>query len=112
VPSFNLDGSLAGKTTLTDPLGGEYYTNDVAGTTATRPYGLGPRVPMYVISPWSRGGWVRSEVFDHTSTIRFLEASARCASAPDAGPRSALRACAAVCAALTRGRSCTATSWK
>jgi phospholipase C len=28
---------------------------------------------MYVISPWSRGGWVDSEVFDHTSVIRFLE---------------------------------------
>jgi len=30
-------------------------------------------VPMYVISPWSKGGWVNSEVFDHTSVIRFLE---------------------------------------
>lgn len=39
-----------------------------------RPYGLGPRVPMYVISPWSRGGFVNSQVFDHTSVIRFLEA--------------------------------------
>jgi len=39
-----------------------------------RPYGLGPRVPMYVVSPWSRGGFVSSEVFDHTSVIRFLEA--------------------------------------
>jgi len=38
-----------------------------------RPYGLGPRVPMYVISPWSRGGFVNSQVFDHTSVIRFLE---------------------------------------
>ena len=38
-----------------------------------RPYGLGPRVPMYVISPWSRGGWVNSQVFDHTSVLRFLE---------------------------------------
>lgn len=38
-----------------------------------RPYGLGARVPMYVISPWSRGGWVNSQVFDHTSVIRFLE---------------------------------------
>lgn len=38
-----------------------------------RPYGMGPRVPMYVISPWSKGGWVNSEVFDHTSVIRFLE---------------------------------------
>jgi phospholipase C len=38
-----------------------------------RPYGLGPRVPLYVISPWSKGGWVNSEVFDHTSVIRFIE---------------------------------------
>jgi phospholipase C len=38
-----------------------------------RPYGLGPRVPMLVISPWSRGGWVNSQVFDHTSIIRFME---------------------------------------
>ncbi|MBV8682401.1 MAG: phospholipase C, phosphocholine-specific [Caulobacteraceae bacterium] len=38
-----------------------------------RPYGLGPRAPMYVISPWSRGGWVDSQVYDHTSVIRFLE---------------------------------------
>ncbi|HEY3753402.1 MAG TPA: phospholipase C, phosphocholine-specific [Pseudonocardiaceae bacterium] len=37
------------------------------------PIGLGPRVPMTVISPWSRGGWVNSQVFDHTSVIRFLE---------------------------------------
>lgn len=38
-----------------------------------RPYGLGPRVPCYVVSPWSRGGWVNSQLFDHTSVIRFLE---------------------------------------
>ncbi|WP_329578549.1 phospholipase C, phosphocholine-specific [Kitasatospora sp. NBC_01250] len=37
------------------------------------PIGLGPRVPMIVISPWSRGGRVNSEVFDHTSVLRFLE---------------------------------------
>jgi len=37
------------------------------------PYGLGVRVPMIVVSPWSRGGWVCSEVFDHTSLIRFIE---------------------------------------
>lgn len=37
------------------------------------PYGLGFRVPMLVISPWTRGGWVSSEVFDHTSVLRFLE---------------------------------------
>jgi phospholipase C len=37
------------------------------------PYGLGQRVPMIVASPWSRGGFVTSEVLDHTSIIRFIE---------------------------------------
>jgi phospholipase C len=40
---------------------------------APGPYGLGVRVPMLVVSPWSKGGFVCSEVFDHTSTIRFIE---------------------------------------
>lgn len=44
-------------------------TSDVAG-----PIGLGPRVPTMVVSPFSRGGFVSSDVFDHTSTLRFLEA--------------------------------------
>lgn len=35
--------------------------------------GLGFRVPMYIVSPWSRGGKVCSQVFDHTSTLQFLE---------------------------------------
>jgi phospholipase C len=38
------------------------------------PVGLGVRVPMFVVSPWSKGGYVCSEVFDHTSVLRFLEA--------------------------------------
>ncbi|MDR3510608.1 MAG: phospholipase C, phosphocholine-specific [Caulobacteraceae bacterium] len=38
------------------------------------PVGLGPRVPLIVVSPWTKGGWVNSQVFDHTSVIRFLEA--------------------------------------
>ncbi|MEJ7557434.1 MAG: phospholipase C, phosphocholine-specific [Pedobacter sp.] len=37
------------------------------------PIGLGYRVPMLIASPWSRGGYVNSQVFDHTSTIMFLE---------------------------------------
>ncbi len=37
------------------------------------PYGMGVRVPMIVVSPWSKGGWVNSQVFDHTSMIRFIE---------------------------------------
>ncbi len=38
-----------------------------------RPVGFGARVPMIVVSPWSVGGWVNSEVFDHTALIQFLE---------------------------------------
>lgn len=37
------------------------------------PIGFGVRVPMIVISPWSKGGYVSSEVFDHTSIIQFIE---------------------------------------
>jgi phospholipase C len=37
------------------------------------PIGLGIRVPCLIVSPWSRGGRVCSQVFDHTSVIRFLE---------------------------------------
>jgi phospholipase C len=38
-----------------------------------QPIGLAPRVPMTVVSPWTIGGFVDSEVFDHTSVLRFLE---------------------------------------
>lgn len=37
------------------------------------PVGMGYRVPMVIASPWTRGGWVNSQVFDHTSNIQFLE---------------------------------------
>ena len=59
---------------------GEYHEHLVSYRSSAQdkallhqPYGLGPRVPMLVISPWSRGGWVNSQVFDHTSVIRFME---------------------------------------
>lgn len=38
-----------------------------------KPLGLGVRVPMLIVSPWTVGGYVCSEVFDHTSANRFLE---------------------------------------
>lgn len=37
------------------------------------PIGGGFRVPCIVISPWTAGGWVCSEPFDHTSVLQFLE---------------------------------------
>lgn len=78
-PSYDRDGKLMGKATF--DLAGHYF-NDVQGkyrapedvvSGGVRPWGLGPRVPMYVVSPWSKGGWVSSEVFDHTSVGRFIE---------------------------------------
>lgn len=41
--------------------------------TQASPVGLGYRVPMVIVSPWTRGGYVNSQVFDHTSSIQFLE---------------------------------------
>ena len=55
---------------------GEYVTVDplpAAASGVAGPLGLGFRVPMLVVSPFSRGGHISSEVFDHTSQIRFLE---------------------------------------
>jgi phospholipase C len=40
---------------------------------ADAPVGLGFRVPCLIISPFSRGGYVCSETFDHTSTLRLIE---------------------------------------
>jgi phospholipase C len=37
------------------------------------PIGGGFRVPAVVVSPWTAGGWVASERFDHTSVLQFLE---------------------------------------
>ena len=56
---------------------GEYYDGRMTfsgKSDAPGNFGLGVRVPMIVASPWSMGGWVCSETFDHTSIVRFLEA--------------------------------------
>jgi phospholipase C len=45
----------------------------VTNTTPNGPIGLGVRVPFLAISPWSKGGYVNSQVFDHTSVIQFIE---------------------------------------
>jgi phospholipase C len=67
---------------VTAPVGtpGEYVTAPavpdptVMGSPAiTGPIGLGFRVPMLIISPFARGGFVSSDLFDHTSLLRFLE---------------------------------------
>jgi len=42
-------------------------------STLDSPIGLGYRVPMIIASPWTKGGWVNSEIFDHTSSLQFME---------------------------------------
>jgi phospholipase C len=67
---------------LTAPPGtpGEYVTaapvpdpSALGNPAINGPIGLGFRVPMLIISPFSRGGFVSSDLFDHTSVLRFLE---------------------------------------
>ncbi len=70
VPPTPPQSSAQGKSTVST-------VNEIfPGTTdnPAGPYGLGLRVPMVIVSPWTRGGWVNSQLFDHTSLIRFLEA--------------------------------------
>ncbi|RYD28953.1 MAG: DUF756 domain-containing protein, partial [Verrucomicrobiaceae bacterium] len=50
-----------------------YHQKHPQEGTAAGPIGLGFRVPLLIASPWSRGGMVCSEVFDHTSILQFLE---------------------------------------
>jgi phospholipase C len=71
---------LTGKCTPGIDTSVEYIRRDrelqegVASKEArTAPAGLGFRVPMVIASPWSRGGRVCSQVFDHTSVFRFVQ---------------------------------------
>jgi phospholipase C len=55
---------------------GEYLTVKPLPATAggiRGPIGLGFRVPCIIVSPWSRGGFVCSDTFDHTSVLRLIE---------------------------------------
>ncbi|MCF4164777.1 phospholipase C, phosphocholine-specific [Zavarzinia compransoris] len=79
--SLNPDGSPAGASTISDDdLQWERFNHPAPTGTRSQPdpdgrvYGPGPRVPCFVVSPWSKGGWVNSQVFDHTSVLRFIEA--------------------------------------
>ncbi|WP_022975198.1 phosphocholine-specific phospholipase C [Nevskia ramosa] len=91
--SIAADGRPAGASTVDDRLDRHQGSSLV---DRNWPYGPGPRVPMTVISPWSRGGWVCSETYDHTSIIRFLEARFG-VEEPNISPRRR-----AICGDLTR----------
>src|ERR1700689_5073297 len=65
------DGFFDHVTPPTAPTGtaGEFITVD----GASAPIGLGFRVPCIIVSPWTVGGYVCHDTFDHTSVIRLLE---------------------------------------
>ncbi|MFI8435307.1 phosphocholine-specific phospholipase C [Streptomyces sp. NPDC079020] len=69
VPPYPPSSAAQGLSTV--DVGPDLYRGGIA--YAAGAYGLGPRVPMLVVSPWSTGGYVCSEVFDHTSILRFME---------------------------------------
>ena len=55
---------------------GEYLTArkmPPQGGNVRGPIGLGFRVPAIIVSPWTRGGFVCSDVLDHTSVLRLIE---------------------------------------
>jgi phospholipase C len=48
--------------------------NEIVTTSIPHgPIGFAQRVPFVAISPWSKGGYVNSQVFDHTSLVQFIE---------------------------------------
>src|SRR5580692_9136289 len=58
----------------TAPAGtaGEFIPTSVT-KDAPGPIGLGFRVPCIIVSPWTVGGFVCHDTFDHTSVTRLLE---------------------------------------
>ena len=80
VPPFvapHPDKKETGFASDTIPTGVEYVTASQQSSDADdmreSAIGLGFRVPLVIASPWSRGGWVNSEVCDHTSSLQLLE---------------------------------------
>jgi phospholipase C len=50
------------------------------------PIGAGFRVPCFIISPWTVGGRIFSEVSDHTSCLQLIEAAAAAGGLSGKGP--------------------------
>ncbi|WP_199546021.1 phosphocholine-specific phospholipase C [Streptomyces sp. N35] len=69
VPPYVPSSAAQGKSTV--ETASDYFNGNAS--YAAGHYGMGQRVPMLVVSPWSTGGYVNSQVFDHTSIIRFME---------------------------------------
>jgi len=72
-PTPPTTASLHGGGQSTVNTTGELTLETQFNIPAGHPIGVGWRVPLMLISPWSRGGYVYSEVADHTSVIQFIE---------------------------------------
>ncbi|WP_294332403.1 phosphocholine-specific phospholipase C [uncultured Sphingomonas sp.] len=66
-------GRYRGHSTV--PVDGEAkdYAGKAQAGDEAHPIGLGIRTPAIIVSPWSRGGQVCSQLFDHTSVLQFME---------------------------------------
>jgi phospholipase C len=53
-----------------DDFGGFY---DHVAPPQMDQFGLGPRVPLLIISPYAKSGYVSHTVYDHTSVLKFVE---------------------------------------
>ncbi|HLX88882.1 MAG TPA: alkaline phosphatase family protein [Acidimicrobiales bacterium] len=79
-PTATVDNGLALSGARYD---GEYvdpaHTTNAAGSPPSDwahvlgPVGLGFRTPALVVSPFSAGGWVNSDTFDHVSVLKLIE---------------------------------------
>lgn len=67
-----LSAEQGASTVAVDGEAKDYGAEEVANP-GRHPIGLGVRVPAIIVSPWSRGGFVCSELFDHTSVLQFME---------------------------------------
>jgi phospholipase C len=56
---------------LTYDEGGGFF--DHVAPPQVDAYGLGFRVPMLVISPWARRGYVSGQLYEHSSILKFIE---------------------------------------
>jgi phospholipase C len=84
VPSYYASGELAGASTISLPgmyfnnasrtySSGSYLSSSDTISGQLRPWGLGARIPATVVSPWSKGGWINSQVYSHCSIGLLLE---------------------------------------
>ena len=56
---------------LTYDEGGGYF--DHVAPPRVDAYGMGMRVPMLVISPWVKRGYVSGHLYEHSSILKFIE---------------------------------------